>query len=587
LAETLVDYLERAGAMSDGGVRFLDRREQARWVGWGEMRERALAVAGGLAALGIERGERVALLFPTGIGFFAGLFGALLAGAVPVPLYPPLRLGRLGQYLERTAGMMTAAGASLVLADGRIKRLLGEAVERARPRLGCRTLDELPRERCQVVRPAPGDLALIQFSSGTTVDPKPVALSHAALVAQIEVLSGSFHDAPGRRHSCVSWLPLYHDMGLIGCILTPLARDAAVTLIGPELFVARPALWLRALSRYRATISAAPNFGYAYCLTRIADEELGGVDLSAWQVALNGAEAVVPAVLRAFAERFARWGFDAAALAPVYGLSEAALAVTFSALGRTFRSRAFDREALAAHGEARLREGGREIASVGRPLQGVRLALRDEAGREVQEGRVGRIWVQSPSLMSGYFGDPDATARVLRDGWLDTGDLGFLAGGELYLTGRAKDLLLLRGRNHAPEEVERAVAGVPGVRTGCAVAASWLPEGATGEVLGLFVERARDAPARQLAELPPACRTAVLAKTGLALDEVVVLAPGTLPRTSSGKLRRAETLRLHLAAGLAPPDPVTPLRLAGAMARSGLAYARLRWQGSGRVPEET
>ena len=231
---------------------------------------------------------------------------------------------------------------------------------------------------------------------------------------------------------------------------------------------------------------------------------------------------------------------------------------------------------------------GREIASVGRPLQGVRLALRDEAGREVPEGRVGRIWVQSPSLMSGYFGDPEATARVLRDGWLDTGDLGFLTGGELYLTGRAKDLLLLRGRNHSPEEVERAVAGVAGVRTGCAVAVSWLPEGATGEVLGLFVEGARDAPARQLAELPAACRAAVLAATGLALDEVVVLAPGTLPRTSSGKLRRAETLRLHLASGLAPPDPVTPLRLAGAMARSGLAYARLRWHGGGRrVPEET
>ena len=580
MAETLNDYLDRAGRTADGGIRFVDRHERERWVGWGEVRQRAAEAAAGLRALGIERGERVALVFPTGLSFFTAFFGALLAGAVPVPLYPPVRLGRLGQYLERTARMMAAAGAAVTLADPRVKRLLGEAVAAARPRRGCRTLEELPRGRDgAAVRPSPQDLALIQFSSGTTVDPRPVALTHAALVAQTETLSGCFQDGGGLRHSCVSWLPLYHDMGLIGCVLTPLARDAAVTLLGPELFVARPALWLRALSRYRATISAAPNFGYAVCLSRIADEELAGVDLAAWQVALNGAEAVVPAVLRAFAERFARWGFQPSALTPVYGLSEAALAVTFSPLGEPFHSASFDREALSVRGEARPLAGGREIAAVGRPLPGVGLEVRDEAGRELAERRVGRVWVRSPSLMAGYFGDPEATARVLRGGWLDTGDLGFLAGGELYLTGRAKDVLLVRGRNHSPEEVERAVAAVPGVRAGCVVAASWLPEGAAGEALGLFVERARGASPAALAELPAACREAVLAATGLALDEVAVLAPGTLPRTSSGKLRRAETLRLHLAALLAPPDPVTPLRLAAAMARSGLAYARLRWEG--------
>jgi fatty-acyl-CoA synthase len=586
LAETLVDYLESSGRARDGGIRLLDRQEQERWVGWAEVRERALAVCGGLRALGIERGERVALVFPTGVGFFAAFFGALIAGAVAVPLYPPVRLGRLGQYLERTARMIAAAGAAVVLADPRVKRLLGEAVAAARPRLGCRTLEELPRERGEAVRPVAGELALIQFSSGTTVEPKPVALTHAALVAQIEVLSGFFHDGAGARHSCVSWLPLYHDMGLIGCVLTPLARDATVTLLGPELFVARPALWLRALSRYRATISAAPNFGYALCLSRIADEDLAGVDLAAWEVALNGAETVVPPVLRAFAERFGRWGFHPSALTPVYGLSEAALAVTFSPLGQPFRSRCFDREALAARGEALPLAGGREIASVGRPLPGVRLALRDDRGRELPEGKIGRIWVQSPSLMAGYFGDPAATARVLRDGWLDSGDLGFLAAGELYLTGRAKDLLLLRGRNHAPEEVERAIAGVAGVRAGCVVAASWLPEGATGELLGLFVEHAREALPGEVANLPAACREAVLVATGLGVDELLVLAPGTLPRTSSGKLRRAETLRLHLAAALEAPDAVTPLRMAGAIARSGLAYARLRWRRAGQRPAD-
>jgi acyl-CoA synthetase (AMP-forming)/AMP-acid ligase II len=578
VAETILDYLERAGEQAEGGLRFLDRAERARWAGWAEVRERALAVCGGLRDLGIGRGERVGLVFPTGLEFFAAFFGILLAGAVPVPLYPPVRLGRLGEYLHRTARMLEAAGARLVLADGRVKRILGEAVAEARPDLGCRTLDELPRERGEAVRPAPSDLALVQFSSGTTVAPKPVALSHRAIVAHTETLNGLWRDSEELRHRCVSWLPLYHDMGLIGCVFPALSRDTSLTLLGPELFVIRPALWLRALSRYRATISPAPNFAYGLCVAKIADAEMAGVDLSGWLAALNGAESVSPSVARAFCERFARWGFRPEAMTPVYGLSEAALAVAFSDLGRPLRSRCFDRDVLADEGTAQERSGGREIVSVGRPLPGIRLRIVDDDGRDLPNGRIGSVWIQGPSLMEGYLGAPDATARVLRDGWLDTGDLGFVHGGELYLTGRAKDVVILRGRNYAPEEIERAVEGVPGVRAGCAVAVSWLPEGASGEVLALFVEAARQATPADIAALPEACREAVLGATGLPVDRVEVLAAGTLPRTSSGKLRRQEALRLHLAGELAPPAPVTPLRLAGAMARSGLAYARLRWE---------
>jgi acyl-CoA synthetase (AMP-forming)/AMP-acid ligase II len=549
---TLNDYLERAGRRPDGGLRFLDRHERALWVGWGEVRERALAVAGALGALGVARGERVALVLPTSPEFFAAFFGALLAGAVPVPLYPPARLGRTAEYLRRTARMLEAAGARLVLADPWAKRMLGEAA--AAVPGGCRTLDELPRESGRVVPAAvaASDLALVQFSSGTTVDPKPVALSQRALVAQTEILTAFFPDGEDPRPSCVSWLPLYHDMGLIGCVFPALARDAALTLLAPELFAARPALWLRALSRYRATVSAAPNFGYALCVSRVSDAEMEGVDLAAWRTALNGAEAIAPAVLRAFSERFARWGFRPRALTPVYGLAEAALAVTFSPFEQPFVSRCFDREALTAAGVARERAGGREIVSVGRPLPGFSLRIADEAGRELPAGEVGRVWIAGPSLMDGYLGDPEATARARRDGWLDTGDLGFLHAGDLYLTGRAKDVVILRGRNYSPEEIERAVEAVAGVRSGGAVAASWLPEGAAGEVLALFVEVAREATAAAAAALPDACREAVLAATGLAVDRVERLAPGTLPRTSSGKLRRRETLRRHLAGELRP-----------------------------------
>jgi len=574
---TLLDYLLRAGRRPDGGIRFLDRAERDRFVSWTEIRERAMTVCGGLRDLGIERGERVALVFPTGLEFFEAFFGTLLAGAVPVPLYPPVRLGRLDEYFRRTARMLEATRARIVLADARVRRILGEAIALARPPLGCRTVEEVRLERGEAVQTEPSDLALVQFSSGTTVEPKPVALSHRALVAQTEILNAGLPDTDEVRHSGVSWLPLYHDMGLIGCVFPALSREAALTLLGPELFVARPALWLRALSRWQGTISPAPNFAYNLCLTRVSDADLEGADLSHWQIALNGAEAVSPTVLRAFARRFARWGFRAEALTPVYGLSEAALAVTFSERDRPFRSVRVDREGLAARGLALEVPDGREIVSVGRPLPGFQLEIRGEDGRALPPGRVGRVWVQGPSLMEGYLDAPEATALALQDGWLDTGDLGFLRGGELYLTGRAKDVVILRGRNHSPEEIERALEGIPGFRTGCAVAASWLPEDADGERLVLFVEEARNATPRQLEALPEACREAVLGATGLAVDEVVVLEPGTLPRTSSGKLRRQEALRLWLAGELLPPEPVTPLRIAGAMARSGLAYARYRW----------
>jgi fatty-acyl-CoA synthase len=562
----ILDWLESAGRLPEGGLRFVDRAENATWFGWDEVRERARIACGGMQALGIERGDHVALVFPTGVDFFAAFFGALLAGAVPVPLYPPARLGRREEYLRRTARMLERSGARLILAESRLCRLLGEAVKEVHLALGCRALEDLPREAARPVHSGPADLALVQFSSGTTVDPKPVALSHRAVAAQAEILAGFWPDTPERRQSCVSWLPLYHDMGLIGCVFPALARDATLTLLAPELFVARPALWLRTLSRYRATISPAPNFAYSLCLTRVSDKDMEGVDLSGWQTALNGAESISPAVLRAFCERFAPWGFRQEAMTPVYGLSEAALAVTFSDLGRPYRVTRFDREELAREGRARTSMNGREIVSVGRPVPGFRLRIVDPDGRDLASGDVGQVWIQGPSLMEGYLGDPEATATALRNGWLDTGDLGFLYDGELYLAGRAKDAVILRGRNHAPEEIERAVEEVPGLRNSSAVAVSWLPEDAPGEELALFVEASRQAAPEELAALPDACREAVLGATGLAVDRLEVLAPGTLPRTSSGKLRRGETLRLYLAGELAVLESATSLGLTGALA---------------------
>jgi fatty-acyl-CoA synthase len=531
---TIQAALENA-ARSRLGLTFLDAQERETLLSFAELYERAQRAAGGLREMGVSPGDRIAIILPTGADFMDAFFGAVLAGAIPVPLYPPLRLGRMDEFHRRTARMLRACGARLVLSDAPISRLLGVAVAEARPPLGLR--------RVQLARPliapaSPDDLLLIQFSSGTTLDPKPVALTHANVLANVAAIETIVPEDDAQAG--VSWLPLYHDMGLIGCLLLAVDRPGPLTLIPPEVFLARPAIWLRAISRKRATISVAPNFAYGLCLRRVRDRDLDGLDLSSWQFALNGAEPVAPAVLRRFADRFARYGFDARALMPVYGLSEASLAVTFTPAGRGPRS---------------IAHGARELASVGAPLPGVEVDVRD-----------GRIFVRGPSVMREYFGNRAATDATLRDGWLDTGDLGFLQDGELFVSGRAKDVVILRGSNHAPQEFEEALDGVKGVRPGCAAAVG-IPT-AEGEELALLVETDGAADAEQI-------RARVTERTGIRPHEVHLLAPGTLPRTSSGKLRRGEALRQLQSGELRPPDRVTLLHLAKETARSLLA--RLQW----------
>ena len=573
--ETLGGLLERASRRRDVGLRLLDRSEQARFFPWSEVWSRALDASSRLQRAGVRPGDRVALIYPTSIEFIDALFGCVLAGAVPVPLYPPVRLHRLDEYSARTAAMLDAVSAELVLVDRRIRPILGAAVTAAGPRSGCRTLAELANGPGAAVPRTADDLALIQFSSGTTVAPKPAALSHGAVVAQAVALNGHWPDSDACVHSGVSWLPLYHDMGLIGCVVTALERPGTMTLIPPELFLARPAVWLRAISTTSATISVAPNFAYGLCVEKIGDDDLEGVDLSSWRVALCGAEPVVPRVLRRFIRRFAPHGLRPEAVTPVYGLSEATLAVTFSAIETPFVSRRFDRDALSRDGRAVEAADGLELVSVGRPVGDAAVRIVDAGGAELPDGLIGEILTSGSSLMAGYYGRPEATGEVLRDGWLHTGDLGFFHDGELFLTGRAKDLLIIRGRNHPPTEVEVAVDGVPGVRTGCSVAVSWLPDGADGEVLLLLAEIERRGRASGSGDIGDACRAAVRTATGLELDRVELLEPGTLPRTSSGKLRRQESLRLYLAGELLPPGKVKPWKLAGAAVRGALDVARL------------
>jgi acyl-CoA synthetase (AMP-forming)/AMP-acid ligase II len=396
----------------------------------------------------------------------------------------------------------------------------------------------------------PDELALIQFSSGTTVAPKPVALSHRNILSNTRAIIASF---PGdlKNHSGCSWLPLHHDMGLIGGLFTAVAATGDITFLRPEDFIARPAAWLKAMSVSKATVCPAPNFALQICVDRISDNDLAGLDLSHWQIALIGAETVREPTLRRFYERFASCGFRYESFTPVYGLAEATLAVTFSDPLTVPRGLRIEREAL-AQGQVRVCDSDDDefavgVVSVGRPLNDVAIELRDRSGAVLGEDRVGRIYIRGPLVMTGYYKRPDATAAAIQNGWLDTGDLGFAHDGDIYIYGRERDIIILNGRNHDPQTIEFALDRVPGLDHDRAAAVA-IDDPARGtESFAVLVEKEKgqiqDAP-----ELARAAREAIIGATGLIPDVVLILPTGRLPRTTSGKVKRGVS-RARLVAG--------------------------------------
>jgi len=558
---TLFSALQRAANLDKptAGYRFLDRKEGETWRSFPSVADRAARIARGLWQTGLRPGDTVAIVLPTSPDFTDVFFACGHIGAIPVPLYPPVRLGRLDEYYERTARMLQVSRASILVTDARAGKLMGNVLPLCAPPLGLHRVDDLVEALPMDAHPPEStDIAMVQFSSGTTGSPKPVALTHRHVLSNAEAILNNFPRNGDEEPSGVSWLPLYHDMGLIGCVFPAVLYPGPLTLIPPEAFLARPAIWLRTLSRYRGMISPAPNFAYALCVERIRDEELEGCDLSGWSYALNGAESIAPQTMRAFNERFSRWGLRSEALTPVYGLSEAALAVTFSDWHAPFRTLEIERDAL-IDGHIKPVDGGMEITSVGTALPGFDIEIRNTEGQSVPENRVGTLWTRGPSVMERYLDD---TPPPTKEGWLNTGDLGFIREDELYITGRAKDVIVMRGRNHAPQNLESAVDGVEGVRTGCAAAVGDLDAGA--ERVIVFVE-ARGSIRDSFAE---ECRQSILGATGIDPDLVIPLSPGTLPRTSSGKIRRAETLLRWKTGALIPPESVNTVRVAGAVAKS-------------------
>lgn len=568
--ETLNEALAEA-AQTGLSLFFVNVNEDEQEVPKARVREQALSIAADLLARGVCKGDRVALVLPTCPEFVECFFGVLCAGAIPVPLYPPVRLGKLDEYHRRTAAMLHAVDAVLVITDRRIRRLLGVAVQNSAPALGCVTASDLGGAAAAEVTVAADDIALIQFSSGTTHDPKPVTLTHENLLSNLAAIENYLADDGAPNPVGVTWLPLYHDMGLIGNLLAAFYVQAPLVLIPPELFVTRPAVWLRMISRHRGTYSAAPNFAFSLCVNRIRDDELDGVDLSSWRLCLNGAEAVSPAVQRRFSERFGHWGFDASSLTPCYGMAETSLAVTFKPVGTSFKTVGVDVESLSSAGV--IEPGSKELVSVGCPLPGVDVEIRDDHLRPVPADHVGRIFVRGPSVMAGYFGRADLTDQALHRGWLDTGDLGFIHDGELFVCGRRKDTVIIRGANYVPQDFEAALEGLPGVRTGCAVAVGFVPAGEDEEALAMLVETTPGAPTSLTSDVA----SRVWERTSVLPAHVELLAPGTLPRTSSGKLRRQDARAQWLTDKLTAPNKVSAMRLMLQAAKGQLSHARARY----------
>ncbi|MBX7059795.1 MAG: AMP-binding protein [Leptospirales bacterium] len=552
----LIQALRRA-ADSDYGVRLFGRDGSVVRKSFAQLLSEAILLAEQLHKQGLRADDAAALIAPTGFEFVRALFALFLLKARPFCLATP-RLGRMADYSGATSALLRAAGARVVLAEEASRKQLQSAASACE--LGLLAIDEsdaldnLP-DLDSSLAALPGcqskteDIALIQFSSGTTVDPKPIALSHGNLLANTRAILSVFPGAISDHSGC-SWLPLHHDMGLIGGLITAFVAPGDITLVRPEDFVARPALWLQALSESGATVSPAPNFALQMCAERVRQEDLVGLDLSRLQMALIGAETVHEATLRRFAERFAECGFRYEAFTPVYGLAEATLAVTFSAIGRAPQAANLDRTAL-AEGRALSIAGDAEqsrrlrVVSVGRPLPGVEVELRDASAQAAPEGSVGKIFVRGPSVMSGYYLRPEATAQTLRNGWLDTGDLGFIYEDELYIYGREKDVIIIHGRNHDPAMIEHAVHGAGGLQHDRAVAFAIADERRASEGFVLLAEKERGK--ADAAALARAAREAIIAATGLIPERVGVLEAGKLPRTTSGKVRRGAAARLYLA----------------------------------------
>ena len=550
--ETLGDALDFA-ADGERGLNFHDARGLlSRPYPFRELREDALAAAHALVATGVAPGDRVALIAETTPEFAALFFGAVYAGAWPVPLPLPTSFGGREGYVAQLAVQLASSSPTLLLHPTDLADMVAEAVRES----DARAIDwsnfsgAAPGAAGPLPTNDPDAICYLQYSSGSTRFPHGVAVTHRALLANLRAHAHGMDLRQGDR--CVSWLPWYHDMGLVGCFLSPLANQVSTDYLKTEHFARRPLAWLELISANPGTtISYSPTFGYDICARRMSSQQRGSgrFDLSRWRLAGNGADMIRPDVMSAFADAFAPMGFDPCAFAPSYGLAEATLAVSIMPPGEGIRTELVDEAELTgvpspAGRPPRLRR----IVNCGRPVLETDVEVRDAAGAPLPDKSIGRLWCRGPAVMHSYFRDPVATAAVLVDGWLDTGDMGYLSDGYVFVVGRAKDMIIINGKNHWPQDIEWAVEQLGGFKPGD-IAAFAISDG--GEERPAVLVQCRTSDAGELTRLRDEIRERVRAVTGIACL-VELVPPRSLPRTSSGKLSRAKARTLYLTGEIRP-----------------------------------
>lgn len=552
-APTLVEALRGLPAAPDRGFTFVRTDGTRRFWSWAALGAEAVNRAKQLRARGVEKGDRVALVIPEGDEFVLTFLGACVAGAVPVPIYPQIGFKNVEVYRANVAHIAGAAGAKLLVTTATMRPYVAPAIE------GVESLGEVvdarelsvPDAGALEVTVSPSDVAFLQFTSGSTALPRGVIVTHGALAANAKafVIDGLAADPAADRG--VSWLPLFHDMGLIGFVIGPIFGDIPVTFLPTASFVRNPRIWLDAIHDSRGTITYAPNFAYALIAKRLKAGDLAGLDLSCLRVAGCGAEPVQSRTLREFAAKLAPIGLDPRVFVPSYGMAEATLAISFAPRGRQLVTDIVTTRSLQAGkpqpaGADVPAADTQELVSCGHTFPGHELKIRGtEQGATLGEREVGEICVRGPSVCRGYWNEPAESARVFRGEWLHSGDLGYMAGGELYICGRIKDVIIVRGRNYYPQDIESVAGDVRGVRRGNVVAFGLsvdrdgrvVGEGTGEERLVICAEGTRSDAPRLEAEIA----AAVSSRFALAVHQVRIVAPGTLPRTSSGKPQRRKT----------------------------------------------
>ena len=546
--ETMPEALDYA-AQGLKGLNFHDARGRlVRPYPFLELREDALAAAYGLIARGTQPGDRIAMVAETAPEFVALFFGALFARAWPVPLPLPTSFGGRESYIDQL-------GVQLKSSDPKYFFYPAELADMASAAAAAQGVEGLDWEAfaaeqapvCELSRPERDDIAYLQYSSGSTRFPHGVAVTHRALMSNLAAHAHSMKMSDGDRG--ISWLPFYHDMGLVGCMLTTISNQMSVDYLKTEDFARRPLAWLDLITRNpKQTMSYSPSFGYDICTRRVSSQMnvAERFDLSRWRVAGNGADMIRPDVMQAFVDTFARAGFKASSFLPSYGLAEATLAVSVMPPGEGIVVEMVEETLLAGGGpgERDRPQRYRAVVNCGKPVREMQVEIRSDDGSRLAEREIGKVFCRGTAVMAGYFRDEEATAACLdADGWLDTGDMGYLSDGYLYIVGRAKDMIIINGKNHWPQDIEWAVEQMPGFKAGDIAAFSITTPG--GEETPAVLVQCRTSDAEERGRLRDIIRERVRAITGINCV-VELVPPRSLPRTSSGKLSRAKARNLYL-----------------------------------------